>query len=144
MALVLLFAGIAFVAVELHAPGFGGPGTAAVVCFVVAGLLLVDDRTSMRIPQQVVVAAAVAGAIAVVIVTVFAVRTRSIPPHVPSRVLGKVGVVISDLDPIGNIRVLAEEWTAESPSERIEVGARVKVVGEHGLTLRVDRFSGED
>jgi membrane-bound serine protease (ClpP class) len=143
LAVVLILAGIGFIAIELFAPGFGGPGTAAILCFVIAALLLIDERTTIRIPASTIVAVTIAGVVMIGIVTTIAVRLRGVPPKTPSRVLGEIGVATSDLDPVGTVRVLAEEWTAESEAGPIETGARIRVVGEHGLTLRVDRFSEE-
>jgi membrane-bound serine protease (ClpP class) len=140
LAVILILVGIGFIAVEVHAPGFGGPGTAAVVCFVVAAMLLIDDRTSVRVPEHVIVGAGIAGIVMIGIVTAVAIRVRKVPAQAPSRVVGEVGVVISDLDPDGTVRVRAEEWTATAESGPIPAGERVKVVGERGLTLRVDRL----
>ncbi len=143
-AIVLLLAGIGFVAVELMAPGFGAPGTSAAVCFVVAAMLLIDNQTPIVIPQPWFIGVAAAGVVVVITVTVIALRIRRVPPHVPSRVIGEVGIALSDVDPQGTVRVFGEEWTATSSAGPIEAGSPVKVVGEHGLKLRVERFSGED
>jgi membrane-bound ClpP family serine protease len=142
LAVVLILVGIGFIAVEVHAPGFGGPGTAAVVCFVVAAMLLIDDRSSVRVPQYAIVGAGIAGIVMIGIVTAIAIRVRKVAPQAPSRVLGEVGIVISDLNPSGTVRVLAEDWTATTGSGPIPAGEQVKVVGERGLKLRVDRVEG--
>lgn len=139
LAVVLILLGLGFIALELHAPGFGGPGTAAVVCFVVAAMLLLDDRTSVRVPQHYIVGAGIAGIVLIGIVTTIAVRLHKVPPQAPSRVLGEVGVAVSDLDPEGTVRVLAEEWTARADTGPIAAGEQVKVVGERGLHLRVEK-----
>jgi membrane-bound serine protease (ClpP class) len=139
LAIVLILVGVGFVALELHAPGFGGPGTAAVVCFVVAAMLLIDDRTSVRVPQHYIVGAGIAGIVLIGIVTGIALRLRTVPTQTPSRVIGEIGVAVSDLDPEGTVRVLAEEWTARCDSGPIAAGEQVKVVGERGLRLRVEK-----
>lgn len=139
LALVLILVGIGFVAVEIHAPGFGGPGTAAVVCFVLAAMLLIDDRTSVRVSTAAIVAVGVGGIASIGGVTAIAMRIRDVPHQAPSRMYGQIGVVLSDLDPEGTARVRAEEWTATTDSGPIPAGARVRVVGERGLRLRVDR-----
>ena len=144
LAIVLLLAGIGFIAVELAAPGFGAPGTAGAVCLVVGAMLLIDNRTSIVISQPVFIGVAASGAAVVVAVTVIALRVRRVPPHVPSRVVGEVGIALSDVDPQGTVRVFGEEWTAMSSAGPIEAGARVKVVGEQGIKLRVEPFSGEE
>lgn len=142
LAVILILVGIGFIAVEVHAPGFGGPGTAAVVCFVVAAMLLIDDRTSMRVPPHMIVGAGVAGIVMIGIVMTIALRVRKVPPQAPSRVLGEVGIALTDLDPVGTVRVLAEDWTATSESGPIKAGEQVKVSGVRGLKLRVERVSG--
>jgi membrane-bound serine protease (ClpP class) len=142
LALVLICVGIGFVAVEVHAPGFGGPGTAALVSFALAAMLLIDDRTSVRVPVGLIAAVGLVGIGLAGGVTVLAMRVRDVPHQAPSRVYGQVGVVISDLDPEGTVRVRAEEWTAMSESGPIPAGERVRVVGERGLRLRVDRLEG--
>ncbi len=142
LAVVLILVGIGFIALELHAPGFGGPGTAAVVCFVLGAMLLIDDRTSVRVPVGLIVGAGLGGIALAGGVTALAMRIRDVPHQAPSRMFGQVGVVISDLDPQGTVRVRAEEWTATSESGPIPAGERVRVVGERGLRLRVDRLEG--
>ena len=142
LALVLILLGISFVAVELHAPGFGGPGTAAVVCFVLAAMLFIDDRTSVRVPTAAIVLAGVGGIALIGGVTAIAMRIRDVPHQAPSRLYGQIGVAVSDLDPQGTVRVRAEDWTATSESGPIPAGERVRVVGERGLRLRVDRLEG--
>ena len=140
LAAVLILVGLGFIALELYAPGFGGPGTAAAVCFVVAAMLLIDDRTSVRVPQHYIVGAGIAGIVLIGIVMAIAIRVHRVPPQSPSRVVGEVGVAVSDLDPEGTVRVLAEEWTARSDAGRITAGEQVKVVGERGLRLRVEKL----
>jgi len=55
--------------------------------------------------------------------------------------VGKVGVVRSDLNPQGEVQVSGEAWTARpvEGEEPIMVGTRVEVVAMEGLKLRVKR-----
>jgi membrane-bound serine protease (ClpP class) len=51
--------------------------------------------------------------------------------------IGSSAEVIETCDPRGRVRFRGEIWHAECGS-RAEVGARVRVEGVHGLTLRVE------
>ena len=54
--------------------------------------------------------------------------------------VGQVGTVRADLDPMGTVQVANELWTAESDSgEPIPSGERVMVTEVDGLTLKVFR-----
>jgi membrane-bound serine protease (ClpP class) len=53
-------------------------------------------------------------------------------------VMDKVGIVTSDLAPIGTVQLGSELWTAMADDDRlIETGEKVRVTGLEGLTLRV-------
>ena len=52
---------------------------------------------------------------------------------------GTRGVAKTDLAPEGVVRVVSEEWTAQSASgSTIAEGTTVRVVSQHGLTLTVE------
>jgi len=58
----------------------------------------------------------------------------------PESMIGKRGVVVEPLDPEGLIEVEGELWKAVSKKrERISTGEKVRVVGNRGLTLIVER-----
>ncbi|MGC9112516.1 NfeD family protein [Acidilobus sp.] len=62
----------------------------------------------------------------------------------PESLIGDVGVVVSDLAPVGEVRVQGIVWRAVSASgEAIKVGEKVKVVKVEGVTLFVERATGE-
>ena len=53
---------------------------------------------------------------------------------------GTPGEVRRPLNPIGSMYAHGEEWTARSPSgDRLGRGEHVRVVGQDGLTLLVER-----
>jgi membrane-bound serine protease (ClpP class) len=66
-------------------------------------------------------------------------RMRSSPVLVGSlRVAGEGGVVSTDINPLGTVRAVGEEWTARSEDGRpLPRGARVEIVRQDGLTLYV-------
>ena len=73
-------------------------------------------------------------------VTAFLVRRmRSSPVLVGSlRVAGEAAVVSTDINPLGTVHAVGEEWTARSLDGRpLARGARVRVVRQDGLVLYV-------
>ena len=63
-----------------------------------------------------------------------AVRPRGLPAE---GLVGFVGYAVTDISPVGIVRVAGEEWTALG--EGIRAGARVRIVGVEGLKLKVVR-----
>jgi membrane-bound serine protease (ClpP class) len=60
--------------------------------------------------------------------------------HDLERLLGLIGEVRTEIDPIGSVFVSGELWTA-SADTTIPVGAQVRVTGREGLTLMVELAS---
>ena len=57
--------------------------------------------------------------------------------------VGTTGVAKTSLEPEGVVLAAGEQWTATSASgTRIEAGQNVRVVGQDGLTLRVEAAPG--
>ena len=57
--------------------------------------------------------------------------------------INRVGVVVEEIDPYGQIKIGREIWKVES-DERIEEGEKVIVISVHGLCLKVKKYRGED
>jgi membrane-bound ClpP family serine protease len=54
------------------------------------------------------------------------------------RVAGEAAVVSTEINPLGTVHAVGEEWTARSiDGRRLVPGARVEVVRQDGLTLYV-------
>jgi membrane-bound serine protease (ClpP class) len=53
--------------------------------------------------------------------------------------IGQVGIAESELAPEGTIKLDSEQWSARAESGPIKPGDPVRVVGVHGVTLRVIR-----
>jgi membrane-bound serine protease (ClpP class) len=65
-------------------------------------------------------------------------RVRRMPKGMETKnLIGQEAVVTTALAPVGVVQVASERWTAESIAGAMPVGARVRVVGTDGLTLRV-------
>jgi membrane-bound ClpP family serine protease len=66
-----------------------------------------------------------------------AVRAQRLPVKIDvTSIIGAEGIVTSDLDPRGTVRVRSELWTADA-DETIPAGTAVQVIGIDGIRLHV-------
>jgi len=143
----LLFMALAFILfiVDIKAPTHGLLTAAGAVSFVIGALVLFN---SVRVPGIPVISIPLvvgtgifiaAGFFAIVTIALRAQRR----PLLMGRPLlvGKVGIVRSDLNPQGEVQVGGEAWSAR-PAEGegpLMQGTQVEVVGMEGLKLRVKK-----
>lgn len=147
----LIVLGVILLVVEALSPGFGATGAAGLVMFAIGSLLLYRPLTptSPTLPAVTVnpwLIAAVTGLTAGLIL--FAVGKGLEAQRAPAisdashRLIGKIGLVTTDLAPVGTAQVESELWTATADAEDeppIRVGEKVIVVAVQGITLRVHR-----
>lgn len=57
----------------------------------------------------------------------------------PEKLIGAEGIAVTDIDPLGEVRVLGEYWRARAKDENIRKGEKVRVVSREGLTLIVQK-----
>ena len=53
--------------------------------------------------------------------------------------IGEVGITLSNLDPVGQVRVHGEIWTAESIDGKISMGVKVSISEVSNLTIKVKK-----
>jgi membrane-bound serine protease (ClpP class) len=136
--IVLLILGVAFLMVEAHKPGIHLAGVAGVIGLLLGGLLLYDAGSIVEVSRPLLVVVVAIDAAFMLVVMRAGLRVRRMPKPDGS-VVGAEGVVTSDLDPVGTVRVRSEQWTAESVKGKIAAGTPIRVVEHTGLRLKVDR-----
>ena len=149
----ILLAG-ALVVAELFVAGFGILGIAAIVSFVLGGLLLFSSfgTPSPTLPSVRVslwLLGSLSGAFTLfgiwfIRTAVQSRRTEVRPEPVPSPLIGIVGTANTDLTPRGTVQVESEVWTAVSEDGNvIESGERVRVLKVEGNILTVARVEDQ-
>jgi membrane-bound serine protease (ClpP class) len=143
--IVLLLASAGLFVLELKHPGVSVPGIAAVVTLIAGGLLLFDRSvpgSGVSLFLILPVAALMTGFFLVVVPV--ALRARRLPVvSGVDRVLGRKGIVVTDLNPEGAVHVGGELWTAKSTSGPILEGERIRVVEVDGLRLKVEPIGAD-
>jgi membrane-bound serine protease (ClpP class) len=145
--LVLVGFGIGLLVLEAHVPSHGLLSIIAAACVAIgAGTLYGNPGmptvpgVEVALPVIVVMVGLTAAFGALITVTAYRTRRmRTSPVLVGSlRVAGEAGIVSTDINPLGTVHAVGEEWTARSDDGRpLPRGARVEVVRQDGLTLYV-------
>ena len=160
VAVGLILLAMALFYVEAQAPGIGIFGVAGAVAFLVGTFLLfgnvnltpqvpdLPEAPDFRISLWIIggMCAVLFGSMAL---TIRAVRqARRTPSYYdyssgnPDNLVGTVGIVTSELSPVGSVRVAGEQWSAVSDSGAVvPTGERVMILDVEGLTLSVTRES---
>lgn len=142
--LVLLVLGLGLFVADLYTEGLGVLAVGGLVAFVVGSLMLYQPLTppSPALPEVAVAPWLVAGVSAVVtgfflIVARALVRSHREPVASGTEALeGKRGVALTELDPMGQVQIEGETWTATA-DHPVPRGSTVEVLGLRGVTLQV-------
>ncbi|MCA1839862.1 MAG: hypothetical protein LC723_05970, partial [Actinobacteria bacterium] len=145
LGIMLLIASVVFFLFELKHPGFGVHTVAGLICLVAGGLLLFDTAVpGDGVSPYVIGPVAVSAGLFFVFAVGAAMRARSLPKTTATeRLIGRSGVVTTEIDPVGAVQVASERWSAFSSKGQIPLGAVVKVVASKGLRLEVEQISVE-
>jgi len=141
----LLVTGASLVVAEAHVPSYGVLGVTGVALLATGGVLAVDAAGGSLLAALalvVPVALVLTGLVAVAARKALAASRRRARGGADG-LIGRVGVVRSDVGPVGDVFVAGELWRARGSwvDEDGVLGAGEHVVVErvHGLTLSVRR-----
>ncbi len=152
-ALPVSYAGVGLVAfgmlllvAEVKVPSHGVLTVGGITSFVLGAVLLMDTSVSpaIRVSWQVIVVMSV-----LLLLFFFFVVGAAIQAHRRKVDTGEEGMrhergkAVSALDPSGEVMVEGELWKARAVSGSVQEGEEIEVVGQEGLTLLVERRSGE-
>jgi membrane-bound serine protease (ClpP class) len=134
LAMILLVA-------EIFIQSHGVLGIGGVAALIAGGLLLFEDSApyfGVSWPVLAVVA------IVALVFFFFVIRAIRRARHRPLAVgteelVGATGVVVSTLDPVGQVRLRGERWKARTEEGVLHKDERIEVVRTEGLTLVVRR-----
>lgn len=137
--LLLLLAAGFFVA-EMFVVSHGALALAGAVAFVIGSLMLFDPAgENYQVSLQVAlgVAATMALMVGLVVAKLVQVRRAEVVTG-QEELIGQVGIVRQELDPVGLVFVHGELWRAKTAGEPIAPGRQVRVEGlDDALTLTV-------
>jgi membrane-bound serine protease (ClpP class) len=137
--LMLLAAG--FFVAEMFVTSHGALALAGAVAFVLGSLMLFDPAGSayqVSLPVAIGVAASMAALVGFAVAKIVQVRRAEVTTG-QEELIGQVGVVRQELDPVGLVFVHGELWRARTGNgESVRPGEAVRVEGlDDALTLTV-------
>ena len=135
--IVLLVASVVFFILELQHPGFGVPAAGGVICLLLGGWFLFEDAAQVSLLVLVPVAAGATAFFLVVLRAAIRMRRSTVEMR-DDTMVGREGIVVRDLDPVGVVQVASEEWTAESTGPSLVRGTRVRILEMQKLKLTVE------
>lgn len=177
LSLALLLGGMVLFTLDVQLTAHGGLTVLGLAAFVAGSLTLFGvpgGKSSLAVSLPLVAVVTLLGVFLSTLMVRAAVRIRHVPSlHGPERFLGQTGVVMTELSPLGTVRVAGELWSAKvcatagrGPStglsalmdeaaptpegaiarnDAVPPGQPVRVVGRRGLVLDVEpvHWAGE-
>lgn len=136
--LALVGLGIAMMIAEVFVPSFGVLGIGGLAAFVIGSIILMDTGApGFGLHVGLVAGMALVAGAAMFGTVWLAVRARRRPVTTGvEQLLGAEGVALADFAGPGRVRIVGEEWNAESAAP-VAAGQRVIVEAVEGLTLKV-------
>ena len=121
------------------------------ISVVIGSLMLVPSANLWLTEQEfrkiwlsVLIISAILIALFAFLIFKVAQAQRRKPKVGPEALIGAEGIAITDIDPEGEVRVEGEIWRARSATEHIRRGEKVKIKRREGLTLIVEKITGEN
>ena len=140
--LLLMLLGIALLIGEAFLPSFGVLGIGGAISLALGSLLLFDTESSdLAVDRSIIFTAVVTLSAFILLVGYLVFKSQKKKPTMGLEgLLGEIGEVRVELNPIGKVFVHGEYWNAEGQGQ-IGVGEKVRVVGFEGMSLKVKKLS---
>lgn len=141
--LVFLITAFVLFVLDIKAPTHGALTAAGIASLIVGALVLFNSPGTpnfLRVSVPLIVITSLASGGMFFAILMIAVRAQSSPIRTGQEgVVGRVGVVRSDIAPHGSVQLGGELWSADlaEGEEHIPAGTRVEVVRVQGLRLIV-------
>lgn len=141
--LVFMLGSFVLFFLEVKAPTHGALTIAGLGAFIAGSLVLFNSPGTpsfQRVSIPLVVGTSLATAAFFLTIVAFAIRAQLQPVRMGAEVvIGKTGIVIVDLDPVGAVQIAGEQWSAEAEDQGspLRAGQRIRVTGRDGLRLKV-------
>lgn len=166
LVITLLSIGVVLLCIEIFVPGFGVFGIMGIIS-VVAGIIARVVNKGLDAITIVAYVGFLIMLVGIITLIVFGIMvwsakkglisktpfiqnktavsqgyTAGTPDY--SKIVGKNGTAITDLNPIGKIKVDGEIFDAQSGKEYIYAGSGVKVIKSEGVKIIVEKISNID
>lgn len=138
--LALIVLGIVLLALDLYVTSLGALSAGGILALIVGSLFLFE-APFLKISLPLNLALAALAAAFFLIAAKAVMKARRLPAQTGQQaMIGEIGHTRSRLDPLGQVFVHGEIWSAEVPADEvIEQGEEIEVVAVSGLMLKVQK-----
>lgn len=136
----LIFVALVLFLLEVKVASYGLLTISGLICFVLGSLMLFDTPIpDMRVSLGVVLPTAIVLAGLTAFLFSRVLRTHRLRPLTGEEgLVGEVGTALSDLAPMGTVRVHGEYWDARAAAGSIVAGTRVRVLAVGSKRIDVE------
>jgi membrane-bound serine protease (ClpP class) len=144
--LIFLILAFALFILDIQAPTHGALTAAGVGSFIIGALVLFNSPGTPQFQQvslPLVIATGVGIGLIFAAILVLALRVQKGPPQMgPETLVGQQGTARGKIDPLGQVQVQSELWSAElaEGAQPIKSGEKIEVVKVQGLRLKVRKL----
>jgi membrane-bound serine protease (ClpP class) len=139
---LIIFAVILFL-LEIKVVSHGVLTIGGIVSLLLGSMMLIDEDSvleAMEISMELIIIVVVLTAAFFLFAITFGIRAQRKKPVTGSEgIIGEIGTAISNIKPLGKVRVHGEFWNAECKDEVINKGDEVEVISVNHLTLVVKK-----
>jgi membrane-bound serine protease (ClpP class) len=139
---LIIFAVILFL-LEIKVVSHGVLTIGGIISLLLGSMMLIDEDSvleAMEISMELIIIVVVLTAAFFLFAITFGIKAQRKKPVTGSEgIVGEIGTSISNLRPVGKVRVHGEIWNAECKDELINKGDEIEVVSVNHLTLVVKK-----
>ena len=139
---LIIFAVILFL-LEIKVVSHGVLTIGGIISLLLGSMMLIDEDSvleAMEISMELIIIVVVLTSAFFLFAITFGIRAQRKKPVTGSEgIIGEIGIAISNIKPLGKVRVHGEFWNAECKDEVINKGDEVEVVSINHLTLIVKK-----
>jgi len=146
--LALIIFGIILFLLEIKITSHGMLAIGGAVSLFLGSIMLIKPSSMLELAEislSVVIAIVVITTAFFIFILGYGIRALRKQPSMGSEgMVGEIGEAITDIDPVGTIKVHGEIWRAEAVQGKIQKGESVRIKGIEKLTLKVERLSNSN
>ncbi|MBR9997437.1 MAG: nodulation protein NfeD [Cyclobacteriaceae bacterium] len=139
----IIFAVILFI-LEIKVVSYGILTIGGIISLLLGSLMLMDEKSvleAMEISIEIIILIVVLSAAFFLFAIMFGIKAQKKRVATGQEgIIGEKGVVLTNLKPIGEVRVHGEIWNAESIDGNINKGSYILVIGIENLKLIVKKL----
>jgi membrane-bound serine protease (ClpP class) len=140
---LIIFAVILFI-LEIKIVSYGILSIGGIISLLLGSLMLIDEESMLEavgISIEIIILIVVLSAAFFLFAIVFGIKAQKKRVATGTEgIIGERGVVLTNLKPVGEVRVHGEIWNAESIDGNIHKGSFIQVVGIENLKLIVKKL----